>query len=1060
VLRKIIEASIRNQFLVVLLVVAAIGAGAYAFRHIPVDALPDVSDVQVIIFTEWPGQPPQIVEDQVTYPITTTMLSVANAKTVRGYSFFGLSFVYVIFKDGTDIYWARSRVLEYLSFVQKQLPTGVTPTLGPDATPVGWVFEYALVDKSGKHDLAELRSLQDWYIRYQLQTVPGVANVASVGGFVRQYQVNLDPNKLLAYNLPIGTVMKAIRRSNNDVGGRVVEYAETEYMVEGIGYLRNVDDIGKIPVGIDRHGTPVLVRDIGTVTLGPDIRRGALNLDSQGEAVAGIIEMRYWNNPLEVINRVKQKLEEIKPGLPKGVEIVPIYDRTSLIHRAQNTLNRKLVEECIIVALVCIAFLLHLRSAFVAIFILPVGILIAMLIMYLQGLVANIMSLGGIAIAIGAMVDGAIVMIENAHKHLERDRDRKPHWEIIADAAKEVGPALFYSLTIIAVSFLPVFALTGQSGRMFKPLAYTKTYSMAAAAILSITIVPVLMGYLIRGRILPEAKNPINRFLLWIYRPALKWSLKWRWLVLFAALLLLAATVIPYKRLGSEFIPPLNEGDLLYMPSLLPGVSITAATAVAQQTNKLIMTVPEVEHALAKIGRARTPLDPAPLSMLETTIILKPESQWRPGMTIEKLTSELDRRVHLPGVTNAWTMPIKTRIDMLSTGIKTPIGIKITGADLHILQRLGEEVEPVVRSLPGTRSVYAERVAGGSYIDFVVNRDEASRYGLTVDDINDVIQSAIGGMNVTTTVEGLERYPVNVRYLRDLRSNPEALRRVLIPTPTGEQVPIGQVADISLRVGPPSVKTEGARPQAWIYVDINPDQDVGSYVERAKRAVMAKIKLPPGYSIQWSGQYEYMQQARERLRVVIPITLLIVFLLLYLNFRNLSKVLIVMLTLPFAVVGGIWYMYLLGYNMSVAVMVGFIALVGVTAEIGVVMLIYLDHAFEEKRKEVGVPNAAEMHEAILAGASERVRPIAMTASAIIAGLLPIMWSSETGSRVMKRIAAPMVGGMITATVLSLIIIPIIYNVWRTLQMGRERRMMEDDKSAGAEKTGILNDSEE
>jgi copper/silver efflux system protein len=1050
VLRKIIDASIRNQFLVIIAVVAVIAAGAYAFRNIPVDALPDVSDVQVIIFTEWPGQPPQIVEDQVTYPLTTTMLSVANAKTVRGYSFFGLSFVYVIFKDGTDIYWARSRVLEYLSFAQKQLPAGVTPTLGPDATPVGWVYEYALVDKSGKHDLSELRGLQDWFIRYQLQTVPGVANVASVGGFVRQYQVNVDPNRLSAYNLPIGTVMKAIRRSNNDVGGRVVEYAETEYMVEGIGYIRNVADIEKIPVGVDKHGTPILVRDIGNVSLGPDIRRGALNLDGQGEAVAGIIEMRYWNNPLDVINRVKKKLEELKPGLPEGVEIVPIYDRTALIHRAQSTLNQKLLEECIVVALVCFAFLLHFRSAFVAIFVLPVGILIAFLIMYLQGLGANIMSLGGIAIAIGAMVDGAIVMIENAHKHLERDRDTKPHWEIIADAAKEVGPAPFYSLTIIAVSFLPVFALTGQSGRMFRPLAFTKTYSMAAAAILSITIVPILMGYLIRGRILPEAKNPVNRFLLWVYRPTLRWALKRRWLVLVGALVILAVTIIPFNRLGSEFIPPLNEGDILYMPSLLPGISITAATKIAEQTNKLIMTVPEVEHALAKIGRARTPLDPAPLSMMETTIILKPEDKWRKGMTIEKLTSELDKRVHLPGVTNAWTMPIKTRIDMLSTGIKTPIGIKITGADLQVLQKLGEQVEPVVNSLPGTRSVFAERVAGGSYIDFVIKREEASRYGLTVDDVNDVIQSAIGGMNVTTTVEGLERYPVNVRYLRDLRSNPEALRRVLISTPTGEQIPIEQVADIFTRVGPPSIKTEGARPQAWIYVDINPDQDIGSYVEKAKREVLEKVKLPAGYSIQWSGQYEYMQQARERLKVVIPITIMVVFLLLYLNFRNLTKVLIVMLTLPFAVVGGVWYMYFLGYNMSVAVMVGFIALVGVTAEIGVVMLIYLDHAFEAKRKEKGRIGSADLHEAVMSGAAERVRPIAMTACAVIAGLLPIMWSSETGSRVMKRIVAPMIGGMVTSTVLSLVIIPIIYLIWRAWQLRREQRQEEHDRTIEAD----------
>lgn len=1041
-LRKIIEVSIRNQFLVILATLGVIAAGIFALRNIPVDALPDVSDVQVIIFTEWPGQPPQIVEDQVTYPLTTTMLAVANAKVVRGYSFFGLSFVYVIFEDGTDIYWARSRVLEYLSFVQNQLPPGVTPVLGPDATPVGWVLEYALVDRSGRHDLAELRSLQDWYVRYQLQTVPGVANVASVGGFVKQYQVAVDPNRLLAYNLPISTIIRAIRRSNNDVGGRVVEYAGTEYMVEGIGYIEKVEDIEQVPVGVDMNGTPILVRDLGEVHLGPDIRRGALDLDGEGEVVAGIIEMRYWNNALDVIDRVKEKFEEIRPGLPEGVEIVPIYDRSALIHRAQETLRSKLIEESIIVALVCIVFLLHLRSAFVAIFTLPVGILMAMTVMYFQGIAANIMSLGGIAIAIGAMVDGAIVMIENAHKHLERDRGKKPHWEIILDATREVGPPLFFSLTIIAVSFLPVFALTGQSGRMFAPLAFTKTYAMAAAALLSITIVPVLMGYLIRGRILPEKKNPVNRFLIWAYRPILDLALRWRWLVLVAAVLLLALTAIPYQRLGSEFIPPLNEGDLLYMPSMLPGVSITEAKAVAHQTNKLIMTVPEVQHALAKVGRARTPLDPAPLSMLETTIILKPEEEWREGMTIEKLTSEMDRLVRLPGVTNAWTMPIKTRIDMLSTGIKTPVGIKVTGSDLDVLQRLGEQIEPIIRNIPGTRSVFAERVAGGYYLDFVVKREKAARYGMTVDDVNEVIQTAIGGMNITTTIEGLERYPVNVRYARDLRQNPEELRRVLIATPTGTQVPIEQVADIFPRVGPPSVKTEGARPQAWIYVDIDPDQDVGSYVERAKQTVAGAIEFPAGYSIEWSGQYQYIIEASERLKVVVPMTLLIVFLLLYLNFRNLAKVLIVMLTLPFSVVGGIWFMYLLGYNMSVAVMVGFIALIGVAAEIGVVMIIYLDQAFEAKRREKARLDGSDLREAVMAGAAERVRPIAMTASAIIAGLLPIMWSQETGARVMKRIATPMVGGMLSATILTLIIIPIVYLIWRVWQLrhaaGREK----------------------
>ncbi len=1041
-LNKIIQASVRNKLLVLLFTVAAIGAGIYSFANIPVDALPDVSDVQVIIFTEWQGQPPQIMEDQVTYPITTTMLSVAKAKVVRGYSYFGLSFVYVIFEDGTDIYWARSRVLEYLSFVQNQLPAGVTPVLGPDATSVGWVFEYAVVDHTGKHNLAQLRSIQDWYLRYQLQTVPGVAHVASVGGFVKQYQVKIDPDRLLAYNVPLSKVMMAIRRSNNDVGGRVVEYFETEYMVEGIGYIEKLEDIEQIPVGVDMNGTPILVRDIGHVNLGPDIRRGAIQLDNQGDAVAGIIEMRYWNNALAVINRVKAKIEEIKPGLPDGVEILPIYDRSNLIHRAQNTLRSKLIEESCIVALVCIVFLLHLRSALVGILTLPIGILIAMTAMYFQGIVSNIMSLGGIAIAIGAMVDGVIVMIENVHKHLERDKGQKPHWDIIVDATKEVGPSLFYSLVIIAVSFLPVFALTGQSGRMFSPLAFTKTYSMAAAAILSITLVPVLMGYLIRGRILPEAKNPINRFLIWVYRPILRLALKLRWLILLGAAIVLALTVLPYERLGSEFIPPLNEGDLLYMPSLLPGVSITEATAVAQQTNKLIMTVPEVKHALAKVGRARTPLDPAPLSMLETTIILKPEDQWRPGMTMEKLTDEFDRLIKFPGVTNAWTMPIKTRIDMLSTGIKTPVGIKITGADLSVLQKLGEQVESVIRNIPGTRSVYAERVAGGYYMDFVIKRKEAARYGLTVDDINEVIQSAIGGMNITTTIEGLERYPVNVRYERDLRQSPEDLRRVLVSTPLGVSVPLEQVADIHPRTGPPAIKTEGARPQAWIYVDINQGQDVGSYVDRAQKAVENKITLPAGYSLNWSGQYEYIQQARQRLKVAVPVTLLIIFLLLYLNFKNLTEVLIVMVTLPFATVGGIWFIYLLGYNLSVAVMVGFIALAGVAAEIGVVMIIYLDRAFEERRRITEDMKGEHLYEVIMEGAGERVRPIMMTVCAIIASLVPIMWSNETGARVMKRIAAPMIGGMVTAAALTLIIVPILYEIWRARQLRLEARSRE------------------
>ncbi len=1042
----IIRWSIANRLMVILLAAFLTAGGLWSLSRTPLDAIPDLSDVQVIIKTTYPGQTPQVVEDQVTYPLTTAMLAVPGAVTVRGYSFFNDSYVYVIFEDGTDLYWARSRVLEYLSQAAPSLPEGASPALGPDATGVGWIYQYALIDRTGQHDLSQLRSIQDWFLRFELQTIEGVSEVATIGGMVRQYQVIADPDRLRAYGIPLSDVRMAIQRGNQETGGRVIEMAEAEYMVRASGYIRGEDDLRAIPVGLSDNGTPILLSDIAEIQTGPELRRGVGELNGEGEAVGGVVIMRYGENALATIERVEERLRELQNSLPDGVEIVVTYNRAGLIERAIDSLKEKLTEEFLIVIIVCAIFLFHFRSSLVVLFSLPVGILSAFIVMHMQGINANIMSLGGIAIAIGAMVDGAIVMIENAHKHLERDRGKKPHWEIIVDATKEVGPALFYSLTIIAVSFLPVFALTGQSGRMFSPLAFTKTYSMAAAALLSITIVPVLMGYLIRGRILPEAKNPINRFLVWVYRPILRWSLKWRWLVLTAAVAVLALTVVPYERLGSEFIPPLNEGDLLYMPSLLPGISITEATAVAQQTNQLIMTVPEVEHALAKVGRARTPLDPAPLEMMETTIILKPEEEWRPGMTIEKLTTELDRLVRFPGVTNAWIMPIKTRIDMLSTGIKTPIGIKITGADLGVLQRLGEQVEPVIRRLPGTRSVYAERVAGGFYIDFVIKRKEAARYGLTVDDINDVIQSAIGGRNITTTIEGLERYPVNVRYVRNLRDNPEALRRVLIATPTGAQVPLEQVASIFPRVGPPSIKTEGARPQAWIYVDINPDQDVGTYVEKAKQTVGEKVRLPPGYSIEWSGQYQYMKEARARLKVVLPVTLLIIFLLLYLNFRNMAEVLIVMLALPFAVVGGVWYMYLLGYNMSVAVMVGFIALAGVAAETGVVMIIYLDHAYEAKQREKSRVTARDLYDAIMEGAVERVRPKMMTVSAIIAGLVPIMWSTETGSRVMKRIAAPMIGGMVSSAVLTLIIIPIIYQLWRTWEM---RRAAKGGRAEGA-----------
>jgi Cu(I)/Ag(I) efflux system membrane protein CusA/SilA len=1024
-LEKIIESSVKNKFIVILFTLLAIGWGIISMARTPLDAIPDLSDVQVIIFTEFPGQAPQVVEDQITYPLTTAMLAVPYAKVVRGYSFFGFSFVYIIFEDGTDMYWARSRVLEYLNFVSGRLPQGVTPTLGPDATGVGWVYEYAVVDRTGKYDLAQLRTIQDWYLRYELQTVPGVSEVASIGGFVKQYQVEVDPNKLLAYNIPLNQVKMAIKRSNNDVGGRLIEMAETEFMVRGLGYIKTVQDIKDIAVGVDRNGTPILIKDIARVHLGPELRRGIAENNGEGEVVGGVVVMRYGENALEVINNVKKKLEELKLGLPEGVEIVPVYDRSGLILRAIDTLKEKLIEESVVVALVCIVFLFHLRSALVAIFTLPVGILMAFIVMFYQGINANIMSLGGIAIAIGAMVDAAIVMIENAHKHIERDAGKKDHWEIIVDASKQVGPALFYSLLIITFSFLPVFTLQAQEGRLFKPLAFTKTYSMAASALLAITIVPILMGFFIRGKITPEEKNPLNRFLIFVYRPIIRLVLRFRKTTILLALLILALSVFPYQKLGSEFMPPLNEGDLLYMPTTLPGISITKAREILQQTDKIIKTFPEVHHVFGKIGRAETATDPAPLSMIETTIMLKPEEEWRDGMTIEKLTEELDKAIKFPGITNAWTMPIKTRVDMLSTGIKTPLGIKVVGDDLNTLQKLGEEIEMVIREVPGTLSVYSERVVGGNYLDFEIDRREAARYGLTVGDVQDVIMSAIGGMNITTTVEGLERYPVNLRYGRELRDNLPKLKRILIPTPRGEQIPITQVANIKIRKGPPSIKSENARLNAWIYIDLK-GIDVGTYVKRAQQVIKEKIKFPPGYHIVWSGQYEYMERAMERLKLVVPVTLGIIFLLLYFNFKNITESLVVMLSLPFALVGGVWLLYLLDYDLSVAVWVGFIALAGVAAETGVVMLIYLDHAYKEKLEEKGSLSAKDLYDAIMVGAVERVRPKMMTVTAIMAGLMPIMWGHGTGSQAMKRIAAPMVGGMVSSTVLTLIVIPVIY----------------------------------
>ena len=1059
---RIIEACVGNKLLTVLVTLLAAGAGFLAMSRTPLDAIPDLSDVQVIVLTEYPGQAPQVVEDQVTFPLSTAMLAVPYAKAVRGYSFFGLSFVYVIFEDGTDMYWARSRVLEYLSFAGDRLPEGVQPRLGPDATGVGWVYEYALVDTSGRRDLAELRSIQDWYLRYELTSVPGVAEVASVGGFVKQYQVTVDPNKLLAYGISLQQVKRAIQRSNNDVGGRLIELAETEFMVRGLGYIQSLDDIRSVPVSAGRSGTPVRVRDIATVQVGPELRRGLAEWNGEGEVAGGIVVMRYGENALAVIDAVKARLAELQDGLPEGVVVETAYDRSGLIRRAVGHLREKLVEECLVVAAVCGLFLLHFRSAFAAVFTLPLGILVSFIVMWGQGINANIMSLGGIAIAVGAMVDAGIVQIENAHRHLARDRGRKDHWASIAAASKEVGPALFYSLLIVTLSFLPVFTLEAQEGRLFKPLAYTKTYAMAAAAILSITVVPVLIGFCLRGRVVDADRNPLNRGLTRGYVPVLDWLLRHKAATLAAAAAVMFVSVFPFRsvvverfseqpgslahtalsrlqqlfpleQIGSEFMPPLYEGDLLYMPTTLPGVSVTKARELLQQTDRIIGTFPEVENVFGKIGRAETATDPAPLSMIETTITLRPQDEWRPGITPERLVEELDRAVRFPGLTNSWTMPIKTRIDMLSTGIKTPVGIKVAGDDLKTLEEVGRRIEQVVREIPGTASVYAERVAGGNYVDFEIDREEAGRYGLTVGDVQEVILSAMGGMNITHTVEGRERYPVNLRYGRELRDNLPALRRVLVATPTGAQIPIGQVADLRIRKGPPGIKSENARLNAWVYVDIR-DVDVGTYVEGARQIVAEEIDLPQGYSLIWSGQYEYMERAKERLSLVVPVTLAIIFLLLFLHFRSVAESLMVMLTLPFALVGGIWLIYILDYNMSVAVGVGFIALAGVSAELGVAMLTYLDQALESRRQEGRLRDRADLAAAIVEGASRRVRPIFMTVGSTVGGLLPIMWATGTGSQVMKRIAAPMVGGLATATLLALLVLPAVYALWRGRQM--------------------------
>ncbi len=1028
-LGRIIEWSVRNVFLVLLGTLFVIATGVYSVLHTPLDAIPDLSDVQVIIYTEYPGQAPQVVEDQITYPLSTAMLAVPRSKVVRGLSTFGASFIYVIFEDGTDIYWARTRVLEYLNFASGRMPRGVTPTLGPDATGVGWVYQYAVL--AAGRSLAELRSIQDWFVRYQLTKAQGVAEVASVGGFVKTYQVTVDPRKLQAYGIPLMKLAEVIRSSNRDVGGRVIEMAETEFVVRGRGYLRGVSDIENLVVKADK-GTPVLVRDIARVELVPDERRGLAELNGEGEVVAGIAVARYGQNALDVIGNIKAKIAEISSGLPQGVSLQAVYDRSDLIHRAIDNLKRTLIEESVIVALVCVVFLMHARSALVAIVMLPVGVLIAMTVMHLMGLNSNIMSLGGIAIAIGAMVDAAIVMIENAHKHIERAPPDAPRLQIIIDACREVGPALFFSLLIITVSFLPVFTLESQEGRMFTPLAYTKTFAMAGAALLSITLVPVLMLLFIRGKIMPEKKNPINRFLIWVYRPVIAAVMRWKKLTIAAAVFALGISVYPAMQLGTEFMPVLNEGSLLFMPATLPSLSVTKSAELLQTQDKILKSFPEVESVFGKAGRAATATDPAPLEMFETVINLKPESQWRPGMTVDKLIAEMDRAVQIPGVSNAWTMPIKARIDMLATGIRTPIGVKVFGKNLPEIEKLAKAIESVVKTVPGTTSAYAERVTGGYYLDIEPDRLALARYGLNVGELQDVIGVALGGEMVTTTVEGLERFGVIVRYPRELRQDPRAIAsQVLVPIMGGAMVPLGQVARVSLMQAPPAIRTENALLTAYIFVDIR-GRDIGGYVSDAQKAVREQVKFPPGYYATWSGQFEYMERAKAKLAVVVPVTLLIIFLLLYLNFRRLTETVIVMLSVPFSLVGGVWLMWLLDYNMSVAVAVGFIALAGVAAETGVVMLIYLDHAWErisaQRAAEGGRPTPADLYAAIMEGAVDRVRPKMMTVVAIMAGLLPIMWGSGAGSEVMRRIAAPMVGGMISSTILTLMVIPAIYGM--------------------------------
>ena len=1034
----IIRWSINNRLLVLIAAVFLTIGGLYSVKNTPVDALPDLSDVQVIIKTSYPGQAPQVVEDQVTYPLTTAMLAVPGAETVRGYSFFGDSYVYIIFNDKTDMYWARSRVLEYLSQVAPKLPANAKPTLGPDATGVGWIYSYVLQDKTGKHDLAQLRSLQDWFLKYELQTVAGVSEVATVGGMVKQYQVQIDPSKLRAYNLTLQQVNMAIQNGNQETGASVIEMAEAEHMVRTTGYLTNIEDIKSLPLKVTENGTPLLLGDIADINLGPQMRRGISEFNGEGEAVGGVIVMRFGENASQVITNLKTKLAQLQRGLPEGVEIVATYDRSTLIDHAVKNLWQKLAEEFLVVAIVCALFLFHIRSSLVIAISLPIGILSAFIIMHWQGINANIMSLGGIAIAIGAMVDGAIVMIENVHKHIERtpltDENR---WQVIGKAAEEVGTPLFFSLMIITLSFVPVFALEGQEGKMFSPLAFTKTYAMAAAAGLAITLVPVLMGYFVRGKILPEHKNPVNRAVIALYRPLLNVSLKFPKTIIAIALCLMASSYYPLTKIGSEFIPPLDEGDLMYMPTTYPGISIGKARQLLQQTNKLIKTVPEVATVWGKVGRADTATDPAPLTMIETVIQFKPRDQWREGVTIESLRKQLDQLIQFPGLTNAWVMPIKTRIDMLATGIKTPIGIKIAGPDLKVIEKIGSELEPILNNITGTTSVYAERVAGGRYVTVDINRRQAARYGLAIKDVQQIVSTAVGGMNVGETIEGLERYPINVRYPQSYRDSAAKLKDLPLITPNGARIALADVADIRYEDGPPMIKTENARPNGWVFVDIE-QRDLGSYVSEAQQVVAEQLQLPAGYSLAWSGQYEYMERAKARLSIVTPITLVIIMLLLYFSFRRLQEMFIIMATLPLAMVGGLWLMLILGFNFSIAVGVGFIALSGVAVEIGVIMLVYLNQSWDFKKQDAQDQQrqltADDLQQAISEGAGLRVRPVMMTVLTVIIGLIPIMYGSGTGSEVMQRIAAPMIGGMSSALLLTLLVLPAIFKLWKSREL--------------------------